>query len=420
MGTVLTQRHRDTEVGDAARWPRVRLGDVCEFRRGLTYSKKDEVASSRNVVLRSNNIDLMTGKLDFSELKYVSESFAVPIEKIVTRGAVLMCMANGSKSHLGKVALIDEDYGYAFGGFMGLLVPSTDIVPSYLYWILSSYGFKRLIESLTDGANINNLKFADIADFEFPLPPLSVQREIVAWLERELGAVDKLAKKFEELEAAAEAEFNAELKETFEEIKRRGTETRRLGELCERITKGTTPTSVGFAFTATGVNFVKVESFSDDGDLVDTRVAHVSRECHEALKRSQLKEGDVLFSIAGALGRVAKVDVKILPANTNQALAIIRLSNATEIDVGYLMLALRGPSVSVQIDDMKKATAQANLSLQNVRDFQIPVPSLSIQRSVVARLDAAKGKKEKLVAAARRGRETAALMRKAILKEAFE
>ena len=84
------------------------------------------------------------------------------------------------------------------------------------------------------------------------------------------------------------------------------------------------------------------------------------------------------------------------------------------------MLALRGPSVSAQIDDMKKATAQANLSLQNVRDFEIPIPALADQREVVARLDAAKAKKEKLVAAARRGCETAALMRKAILKEAFE
>lgn len=52
--------------------------------------------------------------------------------------------------------------------------------------------------------------------------------------------------------------------------------------------------------------------------------------------------------------------------------------------------------------------------------MMLPLPTSSVQREVVARLDAAKAKKEKLLAAARRGREAAALMRKAILKEAFE
>lgn len=49
----------ETPVNPAEKepWPKVRLGDVCEFYRGLTYSKKDEVPSSHNVVLRSNNID---------------------------------------------------------------------------------------------------------------------------------------------------------------------------------------------------------------------------------------------------------------------------------------------------------------------------------------------------------------------------
>ena len=97
---------------------KVRLGDVCQFQRGLTYKKSDEVAQSDNIVLRSNNIDLEKGTLDLSELKYIREDFFVPADKKVMPGSILMCMANGSKSHLGKVALVQDDLGYAFGGFM--------------------------------------------------------------------------------------------------------------------------------------------------------------------------------------------------------------------------------------------------------------------------------------------------------------
>jgi type I restriction enzyme S subunit len=107
-----------------------------------------------------------------------------------------------------------------------------------------------------------------------------------------------------------------------------GWQTRKLGDLSELITKGTTPTSVGYAFVPNGINFVKVESISENGHFIKSMLAHITRECHDALGRSQLKSGDILFSIAGALGRTAPVTDEIVPANTNQALAIVRLKNS--------------------------------------------------------------------------------------------
>lgn len=68
---------------------------------------------------------------------------------------------------------------------------------------------------------------------EIPLPPLFEQKEIVARLERELAAVEKMKNGFETLAETAKAEFKAELKEVFEEISRRGAETRR--EKCDEV-----------------------------------------------------------------------------------------------------------------------------------------------------------------------------------------
>ena len=207
-GLARTSRTTSDSRKDA--WPRVKLGEVCAFHRGLTYSKKDEVTFSSNAVLRSNNVDLETGRLKLDDQKYIRDDFEIPSEKLVVKDAILMCMANGSKAHLGKVALIDTDKRFAFGGFMGMLVPKQEVISgSYLYWVLSSQDFKQLVSSLTDGTNINNLKFSDIDTFELPLPPLAVQHEIVARLEKELAAVERMAKGFEALKAEADQLFRS-------------------------------------------------------------------------------------------------------------------------------------------------------------------------------------------------------------------
>ena len=88
----------------------------------------------------------------------------------------------------------------------------------------------------------------------------------------------------------------------------------RLGDIATVITKGTTPTSIGFDFQNEGVNFVKIESVDENGHFICEKFDHISDECHKKLKRSQLQENDILFSIAGAIGRTTIV-TKNIPDN---------------------------------------------------------------------------------------------------------
>jgi type I restriction enzyme M protein len=160
-----------------------------------------------------------------------------------------------------------------------------------------------------------------------------------------------------------------------------------LSSLSERITKGTTPTTVGYRFQASGVHFVKIESITEDGNFIKQKLAFISEECHEEFKRSQLKDRDVLFSIAGAFGRVAVVDSDILPANTNQALAIIRLREGGSAYPKYIFHILKSDYVSRQTARMVSGVAQYNLSLGQVGSLRIPLPPLSAQQEIVAELD---------------------------------
>ena len=145
----------------------------------------------------------------------------------------------------------------------------------------------------------------------------------------------------------------------------------KLGDICEVITKGTTPTSLGLKFSDAGVNFIKIESISESGNFLKEKFAYISKECHNKLSRSQLKEGDLLFSIAGVIGRTAIVTKDILPANTNQAIAIIRLKEEYKGLRELIYLYFNSPLIKIQYSKKKQGVAQLNLSLQDIKDFEI-------------------------------------------------
>ncbi len=151
-----------------------------------------------------------------------------------------------------------------------------------------------------------------------------------------------------------------------------------LSEIASLITKGTTPTTIGYEFQENGINFLKIECFDEYGNYMESKVAHISSECHEKLKRSQLKPGDILFSIAGAIGRVAIVTDEMLPANTNQALAIIRITRE-DVYLPYIKLILSSPLVKGQFEKKKQGVAQLNISLKDINELTIPLPDIDEQ-----------------------------------------
>jgi restriction endonuclease S subunit len=158
-----------------------------------------------------------------------------------------------------------------------------------------------------------------------------------------------------------------------------------LGEIASLITKGTTPTSLGFHFQSSGIPFVKIENIKDWKINKSSIGDFISNECHDALKRSQLAEGDVLFSIAGTIGKTAVVDKDSIPANTNQAVAIIR-GTSNVILPRLLMLEL-----AFLADDFAKKNARGgamnNISLGDIKSLTLSIPPLNEQKRITDKLN---------------------------------
>lgn len=158
--------------------------------------------------------------------------------------------------------------------------------------------------------------------------------------------------------------------------------TVRLGDVASKITKGTTPTTMGRRFISSGINFIKAESITDDSKFIPSKFEHIDEDTNAALKRSIIQENDILYSIAGVIGRPALVRNEILPANTNQALAIIR-PDLDKIEPRYLFYFLSTKAQKKFANNLVAQSAQPNINLEQVSNLEFPAPALEEQRRIV-------------------------------------
>ncbi|MCA6438039.1 MAG: restriction endonuclease subunit S [Bacteroidetes bacterium] len=156
----------------------------------------------------------------------------------------------------------------------------------------------------------------------------------------------------------------------------------KLGELTTKITKGTTPSTVGGKFLPSGINYIKSEAVSYEGRIDTSTFVFIDDETHNKLRRSQLEKDDILFSMAGIfLGKTGIVNESMLPANTNQALAIIRLDKKLA-DSRFVQLFLRMPETVRFVNNMSAQSAQPNINLEEVGSLEIDLPPLREQQAI--------------------------------------
>ena len=190
--------------------------------------------------------------------------------------------------------------------------------------------------------------------------------------------------------------------------------TVRIGDVCLRVTKGTTPTTGGGAFSESGIAFIKVEAITESGGFIPEKFAFINTETDERLARSRLQEHDILFTIAGTIGRVAQVTSAVLPANTNQAVAIVR-PNREAIYPRFLYYTLRDTN-RIQLAQSKVVqSVQANFSLGELSAIELPLPPLPEQRAIAHIL----GTLDDKIELNRKQNETLEAMARALFKAWF-
>ncbi|HGA7687218.1 TPA: restriction endonuclease subunit S, partial [Salmonella enterica subsp. enterica serovar Virchow] len=152
-------------------WEWVRLGDIGETNIGLTYSPNN-IKETGTPVLRSSNIQ--NGILDFTDLVRVS-GMEIKNSSYVEDGDLLICARNGSKTLVGKNALINSlSEPMAFGAFMAIFRCSYN---NYVKIFLDSPSFRRNLDGV-DTTTINQITQSNLKHTLIPFPPEIEQEKI--------------------------------------------------------------------------------------------------------------------------------------------------------------------------------------------------------------------------------------------------
>gem|GEM_PF-86501 len=363
-------------AGFSGEWREVRLGEVAEFSKGSGYSKSDLTAVGSPIILYGrlytnyetviDNVDTFTEKKD---------------NPVISQGDEVIVPSSGETAEdIARASAVSKS-GIILGGDLNIIKPNSEINSAFLAIAISNGNQQKELSKKAQGKSVVHLRNSDLQEIILHLPTLPEQTAIGTFFrtldttitlhQRKLESLRELKRGYlqkmfpQEGESVPRVRFSGFCGEWVE---------RKLGEYSKLITKGTTPK---ITTKNCEINFVKVENISD-GKI--TPVQKITIAEHEGyLKRSKLCENDILFSIAGTLGRLAIVDKSILPANTNQALAIIR---GYDFDTNFLFIALSGRVVKEFIKRNPTIGAQPNLSLEQIGSLIIATPSIDEQHQI--------------------------------------
>ena len=356
------------------------IDDLFHIKNGYTPSKSNQEYWTNGTIPWFRMEDIReNGRVLNKSIQYVNIS-AVKGEKLFPADSIIV----STSATIGEHALVSVPF-LANQRFTVLSLKN-EYADKFIIKFVFYYGFV-LNEWCKNNITVGNFPGVDMNGFRkftFPIPPLEVQIEIVRILDTftELTARKKQYNYYREQLLSFDC-LNQDLQDShdFQDLRNK-VEWKRLGELTTLITKGTTPKK----YTDSGIAFIKTEVF--DGSYINSKkLSFIDEDTHnKELKRSILKHNDILITIAGAtIGKCAIVPKEILPANTNQALAIIRLND--DINMKYVFYLIKSHYMTRYIEQNIKGSAQPNLNLEQLNNFQIPYPSSEEQERIVSILD---------------------------------
>lgn len=399
----MPEGYKQTEIGVIpTEWFISKLRDIFEFKNGL--NKEKQYFGYGTPII--NYMDVYkTGGIYAYDVK--GKVFVDSAEKknySAQKGDVFFTRTSETVDEIGLASVLLTDLEEAvFSGFvLRARQRSEFLIAQYMKFCFRAENVRKQIQSsasYTTRALTNGTLLGDVL---LPVPPKEEQAAIA----NALSDVDALIQELEKLIAKKQAIKTATMQQLLTgrtrlpqfahhpDGRKKGYKLSELGEIPEDwevvqinqctdlITKGTTPMTIGKAFVPQGITFVKVESINESGRLDFTKFAFIDEETDKLLARSRIKENDLLISIAGALGRAAIVKHEILPANTNQALAIVRLNKDSEISLNFLYHFTKTTLFKKCIDEIASQGAQPNLSLGDLGAFKIVVPNREEQKTI--------------------------------------
>lgn len=342
-------------------WEYKKLGEVCEIINGK---------NQRNVESSDGEYPIMGsgGVMGYAK------------DYLCNAGTTII----GRKGTINRPIFVEEKFwnvDTAFG-----IQPKEGVSCKFIFYVCKSIDFTRYDKSVT----IPSLVKSDLLKIPIPVPPLPIQQQIVAELDKVSEIIEKKKQQVKELDNLAQSIFYDMFGDPVENEK--GWEVKKYGEVFI-IGAGGTPSKSkpeyweGGNIPWIGSNMCQNQIiYQTDGKYItDEGLSHSSAKV--------LEEGTVLVALVGAtIGKVGLLKTKTA---TNQNIAFVKVGENLGYNpyfVYYQLQSLYGLFMSIGNGDFKMANQGF------IKDLPIITPPLPLQQSFAQKVEAIEKQKELITA----------------------
>ncbi len=369
-----------------AKWPMVELGELekdekIEFLRGQGLSKRDLSEEGKNKCVHYGEIYTLYDPI----IKYVISRTDYDGKIKSVKGDVLVPATTTADAMGIAVARSLNENGVIIGGDINIIrTENKYILSDYLANLISNPPLKIELSKSAKGANILHLSNSDLRRLKIPLPPLEIQEHIVAELDgyaNIIAGARLITKNWKpkiEIPARNASQGDAGGDPEWEKVK--------LGEVVDFVG--------GYAFKSEELKREK----SSDIDFPVIKIGNVGRNGNVEIEDAQyfpnnkslvkfiVNKDDIVIAMTGAtVGKVAvsKFDNLLL----NQRVGLVR-PNEQRLSKYFLKSVLFSNEFYEYCQVTAGGGAQGNISPNQIKEFEIPLPPLAIQKQIVEKIEA--------------------------------
>lgn len=380
--------------------PIVKLGDVADFIRGITFKPTDVVpleVDDAVVCMRTKNVQTL---LDCDDLLAVPSQFVRRQDQYLQEGDILVSSAN-SWNLVGKCCWIPRlPWRAAFGGFISVLRGEPGHVDRrYLYWWFASERIQALLRSFGQKTtNISNLNIDRCLQLDLPLPPLPEQRRIAAIIDQADALRAKRREALAQLDRLAQSVFVEMFGEPVSNPMD-WPESHVLGDVAE-IVSGITKGRKISSSTTRSVPYLAVANVQDKA--LSLAIVKKIEATEDEIGRYALKKNDLLLTEGGdpdKLGRGTLWNDELPECIHQNHVFRVRLTHGEvhPLFLNWLVGSQRGKKYFLR--SAKQTTGIASINMTQLRGFPLFMPPLAMQEAFAARIHAVEVQRQAQVTA---------------------
>ena len=361
-------RYKEVLITTVQKWPMVEIGSVCNLVNGKAFKPSDwsKKVNGALPIIRIQNLNNVNAEFNYYTGK-------VEEKLIINRGDLLFSWSGSKGTSFGphiwnreKAVLNQHIFKVEYKNIF---------LKEFLYYMLKT-SVKEVEENLHGGVGLVHITKGNLERIKIPLPPLKVQKEFVT----ELDGYQKIIDGARQVVKMWRPSFD-------------------IDSQWEKVKLGNNSV-IQIIDGDRGVNYPKKEEFTDKGYCLFLNTSNVrkgyfdfskcdfiTKEKDNSLRKGRLQKEDVVLTTRGTLGNTAYYSKEIVFENIriNSGMVILR-SNKGKIFPAYLLQFLNSNEFAQQVKNFMSGSAQPQLPIRILSEIRLPLPSLEIQKQLVAQI----------------------------------